>query len=131
MTGSALIGLLEPPAAIAGGGISLDGERIDTLKAERLRQLRGRRIGSVFQDPQTSLHPLFSVGKQLEDTIRAHLPVTAAEARRRAIALMREVGIARPETSDRRLSPPVLRRDAPAHRHRAGARRRTTLRHCR
>jgi peptide/nickel transport system ATP-binding protein len=98
MTGSALVGLLEPPAAIAGGRISLDGDRIDNLRNEQLRQLRGRRIGSVFQDPQTSLHPLFSVGKQLEDTIRAHLPVSSEAARHRAIALLREVGIARPES---------------------------------
>ncbi len=97
MTGSALIGLLEPPAAIGGGKIWLDGERIDRLSAERLRQLRGRRIGSVFQDPQTSLHPLFTIGRQIEDTIRAHLPVARNEARRRALALMHEVGIAQPE----------------------------------
>src|SRR5436190_11388989 len=86
MTGSALIGLLEPPASISSGGIWLDDERIDTLDAERLRQVRGRRIGSVFQDPQTSLHPLFQIGKQLEDTILAHLPVDRREARRRALA---------------------------------------------
>jgi peptide/nickel transport system ATP-binding protein len=98
MTGSALIGLLEPPAAISGGEIWLDGERVDALSAERLRQLRGRRIGSVFQDPQTSLHPLFTIGRQLEDTIRAHLPVGADEARYRALALMREVGIPAPES---------------------------------
>jgi peptide/nickel transport system ATP-binding protein len=97
MTGSALIGLLEPPASISGGEIWLDGERIDTLNAEQLRQVRGRRVGSVFQDPQTSLHPLFQIGKQLEDTILAHLPVDRREARRRALALMREVGIAQPE----------------------------------
>lgn len=97
MTGSALIGLLEPPAAIAGGEVWLDGERIDQLSGEALRRLRGRRIGSVFQDPQTSLHPLFTVGRQLEDTIRAHLPVTRGEARRRALTLMHEVGIANPE----------------------------------
>jgi peptide/nickel transport system ATP-binding protein len=95
--GSALIGLLEPPAFISSGEIWLDGERIDSLNPERLRQLRGRRIGSVFQDPQTSLHPSFSIGRQLEDTIRAHLPVTREEARGRALALMREVRIPRPD----------------------------------
>ena len=97
MTGSALIGLLEPPASISSGEIWLDGERIDKLNAEKLRQLRGRRIGSVFQDPQTSLHPLFGIGKQIEDTILAHLAVDRGEARRRALALMREVGIPQPE----------------------------------
>src|SRR5262249_7131850 len=97
MTGCALIGLLDPPARIASGEIWLDNERIDRLDGEALRHLRGRRIGSVFQDPQTSLHPLFSIGRQLEDTIRAHLPVIGNEARMRALALMREVGIATPE----------------------------------
>jgi peptide/nickel transport system ATP-binding protein len=97
MIGSALIGLLEPPASISGGEIRLDGERIDTLSAVKLRQLRGRRIGSVFQDPQTSLHPLFTIGKQIEDTILAHLPVGRNEARRRALDLMREVGIPLPD----------------------------------
>lgn len=97
MTGSALIGLLEPPAAISAGEIWLDGERIDGLSGEALRRLRGRRIGSVFQDPQTSLHPLFTIGRQLEDTIHAHLPVTRNEGRRRALALMQEVGITHPE----------------------------------
>jgi peptide/nickel transport system ATP-binding protein len=95
--GSALIGLLEPPAFIGGGEIRLDGERIDSLNPERLRQLRGRRIGSVFQDPQTSLHPSFTIGRQLEDTIRAHLPVTRDEARERALALMDQVRIPRPD----------------------------------
>jgi peptide/nickel transport system ATP-binding protein len=97
MTGSALIALLEPPASISGGEIRLDGERIDTLSTEKLRRLRGRRIGSIFQDPQTSLHPLFRIGKQIEDTIMAHLAVDRREARRRALTLMREVGIPQPE----------------------------------
>lgn len=97
ITGTAVLGLLEPPARIAAGTIHLEGERIDNLPAARMRALRGRRVGAIFQDPLAALNPLFTVGDQLEETIRTHLPVTADEARRRAIALLAEVGIPAPE----------------------------------
>jgi peptide/nickel transport system ATP-binding protein len=97
ITGAALIGLLEPPGRVAGGRVWLDGARIDNLGPAQLRQLRGGRIGTIFQDPQTSLHPLYTVGHQVAQTIRAHLPVDRAEARRRARGLLREVGIPEPE----------------------------------
>jgi peptide/nickel transport system ATP-binding protein len=58
-----------------------------------LRRVRGRRIGAVFQDPLTSLNPLYTVGQQLVETIRTHLDVSAAEARRQAVQLLEEVGI--------------------------------------
>ena len=97
LTGMAIIGLLEPPGRIAAGEIRLDGERIDDLPVERMRRLRGRRIGAFFQDPLTSLNPLYTVGKQLTETILAHLPVSRQEARERAVALLVEVGIPAPE----------------------------------
>jgi peptide/nickel transport system ATP-binding protein len=97
LTGMAIIGLLEPPGRIAAGEIRLDGERIDDLPAERMRRLRGRRIGAIFQDPLTSLNPLYTVGQQLTETILAHLPVSRQEARDRAVALLVEVGIPAPE----------------------------------
>lgn len=97
LTGTAIIGLLEPPGRVAGGEILFEGERIDRLQGEQMRQIRGRRIGAIFQDPLTSLNPLYTVGEQLSETIRTHLPVGAAEARMRAIALLREVGIPAPE----------------------------------
>jgi peptide/nickel transport system ATP-binding protein len=97
LTGMAIIGLLEPPGRIAAGEIRLDGERIDDLPAERMRRLRGRRIGAIFQDPLTSLNPLYTVGQQLTETILAHLPVSRQEARERAVALLVEVGIPAPE----------------------------------
>ena len=97
MTGNAIIGLLEPPGRIAGGEILLEGQRIDNLPPEALRKLRGRRIGAIFQDPLTSLNPLFTVGDQLVETIRTHLPLDAAAARARAIDLLRDVGISAPE----------------------------------
>ena len=97
LTGMAIIGLLEPPGRIAAGEIRLDGERIDNLSPERIRRLRGRRIGAIFQDPLTSLNPLYTVGQQLTETILAHLPVSRQEARERAVALLVEVGIPAPE----------------------------------
>jgi peptide/nickel transport system ATP-binding protein len=97
MTGAAIIGLLEPPGRIAGGEIRLSGRRIDKLRGEELRKVRGKQIGAIFQDPLTSLNPLFTVGEQLVETIRTHLPVTAAEARARAIGWLAEVGIPAPE----------------------------------
>src|SRR5690606_2132936 len=88
LTGAAIIGLLEPPGRIASGQVLLEGERIDNLPNEKMRRIRGRRIGAIFQDPLTSLNPLYSVGRQLIETITTHLPVSAAEARRRAIQLL-------------------------------------------
>src|SRR6185312_12819310 len=97
ITGSAIIGLLEPPGRIAAGEIVLEGQRIDRLSGEELRRIRGRRIGAIFQDPLTSLNPLYTIGEQLVETIRTHLPLDAAAARRRAIELLGEVGIPAPE----------------------------------
>jgi peptide/nickel transport system ATP-binding protein len=97
LTGTAVLGLLEAPARIGAGEIRLDGRRIDNLPPEALRALRGRHIGAIFQDPLTALNPLFTVGSQIAETIRAHLPVAPREARERAIALLAEVGIPAPE----------------------------------
>ena len=93
LTGAAIIGLLDPPGRIAGGEIHLNGQRIDNLPHERMRAIRGRQIGAIFQDPLTSLNPLYSIGRQLIQTILTHLPVTASQARQRAIALLQETGI--------------------------------------
>ena len=93
LTGAAIIGLLEPPGRIAAGEIRLDGERIDNLPYEQMRAIRGRQIGAIFQDPLTSLNPLYTIGRQLTETIQTHLPVGAEEARQRAIRLLQETGI--------------------------------------
>jgi peptide/nickel transport system ATP-binding protein len=93
VTGAAVIGLIEPPGRITGGEIRLAGQRIDNLPPSAMLDIRGRRIGMVFQDPLTSLNPLYRVGDQIVETILAHLPVSRAEARRRALDLLREVGI--------------------------------------
>src|SRR5919206_4429454 len=73
ITGLAIIGLLEPPGRIAAGEVRLEGQRIDNLPADEMRRLRGRRIAMVFQDPLTSLNPLYTIGAQLEETILTHL----------------------------------------------------------
>ncbi|MCU0926179.1 MAG: ABC transporter ATP-binding protein [Hydrogenophaga sp.] len=97
LTGASIIGLLEPPGRVASGEILLEGRRIDNLPPEQMRQVRGRQIGAIFQDPLTSLNPLYSVGRQLIETITTHLPVTQVEARQRAIQLLRDTGIPAPE----------------------------------
>ena len=93
LTGASIIGLLEPPGRVGSGQILLEGERIDNLPYEKMRHIRGRKIGAIFQDPLTSLNPLYTIGRQLTETIQTHLPVTAAEARERAINLLKETGI--------------------------------------
>ena len=93
LTGAAIIGLLEPPGRVAGGEIRFDGQRIDNLPREQMRTLRGRKIGAIFQDPLTSLNPLYTIGRQLIETIRTHLPMNEAQARQRAIDLLQETGI--------------------------------------
>ena len=93
LTGAAIIGLLEPPGRIGGGEVRLAGERIDHLPPEKMRRIRGKRIGAVFQDPLTTLNPLYSVGRQLTETMQAHLPLGDADARRRAVGWLERVGI--------------------------------------
>jgi peptide/nickel transport system ATP-binding protein len=93
LTGAAIIGLIDPPGRIAGGEIWLSGRRIDHLPENALRTIRGREIGAVFQDPLTSLNPLYTVGRQLVETIRAHLDLDEDAALQRAIGLLDEVGI--------------------------------------
>jgi peptide/nickel transport system ATP-binding protein len=93
LTGAAIIGLLEPPGRVAAGEILLEGRRIDNLPYEEMRKVRGRQIGAIFQDPLTSLNPLYTVGRQLVETILTHLPVSPAEARQRAIQLLKDTGI--------------------------------------
>ena len=93
LTGASIIGLLEPPGRVASGQILLQGQRIDNLGHDAMRSIRGRKIGAIFQDPLTSLNPLYSVGRQLIETIRTHLPVSEQEAKDRAISLLQDTGI--------------------------------------
>lgn len=93
LTGAAIVGLLEAPGRITGGRIVYDGERIDHLLDDAMRRLRGRQIGSIFQDPLTALNPLYTIGHQLVETIRTHLPMSEVEATQRAVQLLEDTGI--------------------------------------
>lgn len=93
MTGAAIIGLLEPPGRVSAGEILLAGRRIDQLSDAQMRQIRGREIGAIFQDPLTSLNPLYTVGHQIAETITTHLPYTYSQARERAVELLESTGI--------------------------------------
>jgi peptide/nickel transport system ATP-binding protein len=117
LTGAAIIGLLEPPGRVAGGVLRLKGERIDNLSPAAMRPIRGKRIAMVFQDPLTSLNPLFRVGEQLVETIRTHLPLSEKQARKRAIELLNEVGI---QGADKRI-------DSYPHEFSGGMRQRVVL----
>ncbi|HLS69916.1 MAG TPA: ABC transporter ATP-binding protein [Kiloniellales bacterium] len=97
LTGTAVIGLLEPPGRIGAGEILLNGRRIDNLPYAQMRRIRGKEIGMVFQDPLTSLNPLYSIGQQLIETIRTHSDLGEGRARARAIELLADVGIPAPE----------------------------------
>ncbi|MEE1657764.1 ABC transporter ATP-binding protein [Microvirga sp. CF3062] len=97
VTGSAVIGLIDPPGRIAGGEVLLSGMRIDNLPPDEMRRVRGKRIGMIFQDPLTSLNPLYRVSEQLVETIRTHTNLSASAARKRAVDLLAEVGIPAPE----------------------------------
>jgi len=95
--GNAIIDLLSPPGLIASGDVFLDDEKISGLTSEQMRNIRGNKIGFIFQDPMTSLNPLFTVEQQLLETIHANLNVSQEAALQRAISLMKQVGIPEPE----------------------------------
>ena len=92
-----LLGLLPtPPAEIVSGSARLEGEDLMALDAEKLRRVRGARVGFVFQDPMTSLNPVLTVGYQLAEPLRVHLGMDKAAARERATQLLKLVGIPEP-----------------------------------
>ncbi|MEH6477417.1 MAG: ABC transporter ATP-binding protein [Sneathiella sp.] len=93
LTGTAVIGLLEPPGYVAAGRILLDGVDITHLPDAKMRKIRGDKIGAIFQDPLTSLNPLYTIGRQLTETILTHQNVSARAARDQAIGLLNDVGI--------------------------------------
>ena len=93
MTGNAIIGLLERPGRIAAGQVMLMGQDLVRLSPSEMRRIRGRDIGAIFQDPLTSLNPLYTIGDMLVETILTHLPVRKAEAIKQAEDILTEVGI--------------------------------------
>jgi oligopeptide/dipeptide ABC transporter ATP-binding protein len=97
LTSLALLRLIPPPGRIDDGScVTLDGSDILALRPDALRKVRGRRIAMIFQDPMTSLNPVFRIGDQITEVIHAHFTVSKAEAREQAVALLQEVGIPDP-----------------------------------
>jgi peptide/nickel transport system ATP-binding protein len=118
LTSLALLRLIPSPGRIEDGStIRLGDTDVLSLRGEALRKIRGRRIGMVFQDPMTSLNPVFTAGDQIAEGVRAHFDVSRAEARRRALMLLQEVGI--PD--------PVARLDAYPHQLSGGMRQRVMI----
>ena len=97
VTALAILRLLRPPARIAGGRIRFDGRDLLTVTEENMRRVRGAQISMVFQSPRTSLNPVLPVGAQIERLLVLHAGASPREARARAVAMLREAGIAEPE----------------------------------
>jgi peptide/nickel transport system ATP-binding protein/oligopeptide transport system ATP-binding protein len=94
VTMMSLIRLLpSPPADIRAGEVRLNGQDLLKMDAEALRQVRGAKVGFVFQDPMTSLNPVFTIGSQIMEPLRAHMDMTKAQAEARAVELLELVGI--------------------------------------
>ena len=94
--GNAIMGLLEPPGRIAAGEIEIEGRRIESLPPEEMRKVRGKTVSMIFQDPLSSLNPLYSVEQQLVETIREHNRMGEREAKAFAVDLLDQVGIPKP-----------------------------------
>jgi peptide/nickel transport system ATP-binding protein len=95
--GYSLLGLIDPPGRIAAGSVKFEGRELAGLDDEALRQLRGRRIAIIFQDPMMTLNPVLSVGTQMIETVLAHEAVGEEAARKRCVDTLSRVGIAAPE----------------------------------
>jgi len=96
MTALSLIRLVPRPGRLAGGRVLLDGVDLTAASAAQLRQVRGRRVGMVFQDPMSSLNPTLPVGLQIAETMRVHLGLSRKQAHNRAVDLLGKVGIPDP-----------------------------------
>lgn len=98
LTGAAILGLLPENAVVESGEIRFTGRVLEPHDEASYRDVRGRRIGAIFQDPLASLNPVLRIGDQLTETLRLHHAIRRREARDRAVALLTDVGIAQPET---------------------------------
>jgi peptide/nickel transport system ATP-binding protein len=93
MTGMSIMRLLPPGGSIAGGSIRLDGRELTELDEPAMRKVRGSELAMIFQDPMTSMNPVYKVGDQISEQILAHRDVSKAEAKERSIELLKAVGI--------------------------------------
>ncbi len=97
VTALAILRLIRPPGRIVGGTIEFDGRDLVQASEDAMRRIRGSQISMVFQSPRTSLNPVLAVGRQIERLLRLHAGLDGAAARRRALAMLAEAGIAEPE----------------------------------
>jgi len=97
ITALSIMRLISPPGKIASGSIKFKGEEMTTASAERLREIRGNDIAMIFQDPMTSLNPVFTVGEQIAEALRLHRKLDKKQAWDSAIDAMKEVAIPSPE----------------------------------
>ncbi|WP_417333716.1 ABC transporter ATP-binding protein [Gordonibacter urolithinfaciens] len=97
VTSLSVMGLLAEPGHVAGGSMEFEGKDLVTLPEREYRELRGNDMAMIFQEPMTSLNPVYRVGKQIVEAIRTHEDVSKKEARERAIDMLRKVGIPSPE----------------------------------
>ncbi len=98
LTSLSIMGLVERPGIVAADAISLDGQDISRMKEPALRKLRGNQMSMIFQEPLTSLNPLFTVGNQMDEVFRLHQKASHAKARQLSIDMLRFVGIPDPES---------------------------------
>ena len=98
VVGFSILGLVEPPGRIEAGSVRLEGRELRGLPEAAMRRVRGREIAMIFQDPMTSLNPLHTIGRQMEEMLRLHTGLDAAARRRRCVAMLAEVGIPEPES---------------------------------
>ena len=97
MTAMSVMGLLRHPGKVVGGRITLDGRDITYLNPKERARVRGNEISMIFQEPMTSLNPVYPVGRQVQEAILLHQKVSKAEASRQVIEIFKEVGIPEPE----------------------------------
>ena len=97
VTASTVMGLVEKPGRIVGGSVWLDGVDIATLSADRIRRIRGRKVAMIFQDPMTSLNPVFTIGSQLKEAVHLYYGLKGRAAEKKAIELLKLVSINEPE----------------------------------
>ena len=137
VTGFSILRLVRPPGKIVGGAIryygreTVNGEDLTALDArsEALRQLRGAEIAMIFQEPMTSLDPLFTVGDQIMEAILYHQDVSKAEARKIALEMLDKVRMPQPANVYQAVSPSAFRRHASARHDRHGAVLRASIAH--
>ena len=97
VTSYSLMGITPEPGRIIGGSVEFNGHRIDRMSEKEMRKIRGSEVSMIFQDPMTSLNPVYTVGNQIEEAILLHTDKTRREAKLRAVELLRLVGINEPE----------------------------------